>query len=278
MSRTWFITGTSSGLGLEMTKILLARGDQVIATLRKASALQELQKRYGDALVVMQLDVTDTNQIRAVVARAFERFDIDVVVSNAGYGLFGPGEEVDDAQIDHQIATNLVGSIQLIRACLPHLRRRGGGRILQVSSEGGQIAYPNFSLYHATKWGIEGFVESVRQEVAPFGIEMTLIEPGPTQTGFGAGLVSPPHSETYENTPAGGVRRAIANGDFDLKGDAVNTAQAMIDSVDTSPAPLRLTLGSIAYKSIHAALTQRLEALENQRDIAFGADRQEAAK
>jgi NAD(P)-dependent dehydrogenase (short-subunit alcohol dehydrogenase family) len=111
-----------------------------------------------------------------------------VVVSNAGYGLFGAAEEVSDAQIERQVATNLVGSIHVIRAALPHLRAQGGGRIVQVSSEGGQIAYPSFSLYHATKWGIEGFVEAVAQEVAPFGIAFTLVEPGPTGTNFAAGL------------------------------------------------------------------------------------------
>jgi NAD(P)-dependent dehydrogenase (short-subunit alcohol dehydrogenase family) len=113
---------------------------------------------------------------------------IDVIVSNAGYGLFGAAEEVTDAQVDRQIATNLTGSIALIRAALPHLRRQGGGRIVQVSSEGGQIAYPGFSLYHATEWGIEGFVEAVAQEVAPFGIRFILAEPGATATSFGAAL------------------------------------------------------------------------------------------
>jgi len=139
---------------------------------------------------------------------------IDVVVNNAGYRLFGAAEEVSDDQIRHQIDTNLIGSIQVIRAALPHLRAQGGGRILQVSSEGGQIAYPNFSLYHATKWGIEGFVEAVAQEVAPFNIECTIAEPGPAKTSFGGGLVSPPLMDVYEHTPAGEMRRAMTAGTF----------------------------------------------------------------
>ena len=136
---------------------------------------------------------------------------------------------MSDSQIDQQIATNLTGSIQIIRAALPHLRAQGGGRILQVSSEGGQIAYPNFSLYHATKWGIEGFVESVAQEVAPFGIEMTLVEPGPARTGFGAALVTAQPMAEYDATPAGAVRRGIADGSFVIRGDAAKMVKAMLD-------------------------------------------------
>ena len=152
MAKTWFITGTSTGLGRILTERLLERGDRVVATLRRPGALDELLARHGDRLQVVTLDVTDVEAIRTAVADAFERMErIDVVVSNAAYGLFGAAEELSDAQIERQIATNLAGSIQLIRAVLPYLREQGGGRIVQVSSEGGQIAYPNFSLYHATK-------------------------------------------------------------------------------------------------------------------------------
>jgi len=168
MTKTWLITGASSGLGRLMTERLLSRGDRVVATVRHEDSLADLQKKHGDRLVVPLLDLTDTAGIRAVLASAFHQLGrIDVLVSNAGYGLFGAAEEVTDVQIDHQIATNLIGSIQFIRAAIPHLRQQGDGRIVQVSSEGGQIAYPTFSLYHATKWGIEGFIESVAQEVAP---------------------------------------------------------------------------------------------------------------
>ena len=131
------------------------------------------------------LDVTDTAAIREVVERSFAQLGrIDVVINNAGYGLFGAAEELTDKQIDHMIATNLVGSIQLIRAVLPHLRAQGGGRIIQISSYGGQVAFPGNSMYHATKWGIEGFVESVAQEVASFRIGITIVEPGGARTEF----------------------------------------------------------------------------------------------
>ncbi len=273
MSKTWLITGTSSGFGRALTENLLARGDRVAATLRKAGALDDLKAQHGDRLWVAALDVTDTAAVRQVVDRAFDDMGrIEVVVNNAGYALFGAAEEASDDQIRHAIDTNLIGSIQVIRAALPRLRAQGGGRILQVSSEGGQIAYPNFSLYHATKWGIEGFVEAVAQEVAPFNIEFTIIEPGPTQTGFGAGLVSPPPMAVYENTPAGEMRRAVATGAMQLRGDPIKMAQAMIDTVDRSPAPRRLTLGSTAYASIRKALVDRLATLDAQKDIALSAD------
>ncbi len=276
MTKTWFITGTSSGFGRVLTEKLLARGDRVAATLRKTSALDDLREQWGDRLWVAPLDVTDTTGLREVVGRAFgELGRIDVVVNNAAYALFGAAEEVGDDQIRQQIDTNLIGSIQLIRAALPHLRAQRGGRIVQVSSEGGQIAYPNFSLYHASKWGIEGFVESVAKEVAPFGIDFLIVEPGPTRTNFGAGLVHAPPMAEYDDTPAGDVRRGFADQTFDVKGDASRTVDAMIVAADAERLPLRLTLGSTAYASISTALAERLRTLEAQREVAYSADVQD---
>jgi NAD(P)-dependent dehydrogenase (short-subunit alcohol dehydrogenase family) len=273
MTKTWLITGTSTGLGRILAEKLLARGDRVIGTIRRPGTLDDLAEKYGDALHILTLDVTDTQAIRDGVTAAFDQASrIDVVVSNAGYGLFGTAEELDDTQIDQQIATNLVGSIQLIRAVIPRLRKQGGGRIMQVSSEGGQIAYPNFSLYHATKWGIEGFIESVKQEVATFGIDFVIVEPGPTSTNFSNGIVRAAPMSEYDDTPAGDVRRAIANGTFAIKGDAANTVDAMIAAADNNRPALRLTLGSTAYVSISRALGERLHALEAQKDVAYSAD------
>jgi NAD(P)-dependent dehydrogenase (short-subunit alcohol dehydrogenase family) len=273
MTKTWLITGASSGLGRTMTEKLLARTDRVVATVRRLDALTDLQQRHEKRLHVIALDVTDTHGIRVAVAEAFDRMGrIDVIVSNAGYGLFGAAEEVTDQQIDRQIATNLVGSIQLIRASLPYLRRQGGGRIVQVSSEGGQISYPNFSLYHASKWGIEGFVEAVAKEAAPFEIDFILAEPGPTVTNFGAALDSAEPMGIYDATPAGDVRRAIANGSFEIKGDASRTVDAIITAADAERPPLRLALGSTAYESISGALEKRLHAIRAQREVALSAD------
>ena len=272
--RTWFITGVNSGFGRIMTEHLLERGDRVAGTARKLEQLDDLKSKYGEQLWLRHLDLTDTPAIHGVVDAAFARFgQIQVIVNNAGYGLFGAAEEVSDEQIRHQIDTNLIGSIQVIRAALPHLRAQGGGRVLQVSSTGGQFAFPTFSLYHASKWGIEGFVESVAQEVAPFHIGFTIVEPGATGTNFASGMISPPVMDVYENTPVGDVRRAVASHAFPIPGDAVKVALAMIDSVEVEPAPLRLPLGSDTYNLVRGALQQRLAALEAQREIALSTDK-----
>lgn len=276
MAKNWLITGTSTGLGRLLTEQLLERGDRVIATLRRNGALDDLLAAHGDRLQVVNFDVTDTLAMRGAVSQAFTKFGrIDVVVSNAGYGLFGAAEEASDEQIERQIATNLTGSIQFIRAVLPHLRKQGGGRIVQVSSEGGQIAYPCFSLYHATKWGIEGFVESVAQEVAPFGIDIIIAEPGPTATHFADGLDRTLTNSAYEDTPAGEVRRALASGAFAIKGDAQKSVSLLIETIDMPTPPFRLALGSTAYNSLSNALNKRISVLEANKEITLSADMDE---
>lgn len=257
-----------------MTEKLLDRGDRVFATVRRDGVLDSLSERHLEALTVLSLDVSDTSAVHSRIDRAFAQAGhIDVVVSNAGYGLFGAAEELTDAQIERQVATNLVGSIQVIRASLPHLRSQRGGRILHVSSEGGQTTYPNFSVYHATKWGIEGFVEAVAQEVAPFGIDFVIVEPGPTATSFGANIDGPEPMAVYDQTPSGGIRRTIASGGFVLTGDAAKSVDAMITAGDAERPPLRLTLTSTAYANISTALAARTAALQAQKAIAFSADR-----
>ncbi|MVU76807.1 SDR family oxidoreductase [Nocardia sp. ET3-3] len=273
-SRTWFVTGTSTGFGRELTEQLLRRGDRVCATVRTRAVMDDLVAEYGAALMVWELDVTDTPGVRRVVGDAFARAGrVDVVVSNAGYALFGAAEEVSDAQIRAQIDTNLVGSIQVARAVIPHLRGQGGGRLMQISSMGGQIAYPNLSLYHATKWGIEGFFEAVTAEVAPFGIQVTLVEPGSARTDFAVrSAISGQPLEIYEQTPVGAMRRAAAAGEFPIPGDPGKMAAAIIETADAPIAPHRLTLGSDAYSEIGTALRDRLEQLEAQKDLALSTD------
>lgn len=275
MRKTWFITGATSGLGFEMTRQLLADEQSVIVTARRPETLEELKREHSAQLDIVALDLTEPDSIASAIEGVFARHQrVDVIVSNAGYGLFGAAEELTRSQIDRQIATNLAGSIHLIRAALPFLRQQGGGRIMQVSSEGGQIAYPGFSLYHATKWGIEGFVESVAQEVASFGIDFIIAEPGPTGTNFGANLDRAEPLAAYEETPAGAIRRGIGDGSFEIKGDAARTVAAMISAARSDTPPLRLTLGSTAYASISQALRARSKALEAQREVAHSADRQ----
>ena len=277
--KTWFITGASAGFGHRLTELLLARGDAVVATARRPAALRDLAGRYRARLWTAPLDVTDTQAIRDVIRDAFERHDrIDVVVSNAGYGLFGAAEEVTDEQIARQVATNLLGSIHLARAVLPYLRAQGGGRLIQLSSLGGQVAQPGFSLYHATKWGIEGFCEALRCEVAPFGIGVTLAEPAGARTDFGGrSMAMGDPIEAYASGPVGQAR-AIITGEAGIdvaalmRADPTKIAQAIIDSADVSPAPRRLPLGGSAYQMAAAALKERIDELEAARELAYGAD------
>ncbi|MFF7965473.1 SDR family oxidoreductase [Streptomyces sp. NPDC007903] len=270
MTSTWFITGTSSGFGRLLTERLLARGDRVAATLRRPEALDGLRAEYGDRLWTARLDVTDTAQVEKVVADAFADLgEIDVVVNNAGYGVFASVEEATEEQIRRVIDTNLLGSIHVIRAALPHLRAQGRGRILQVSTAGGQTTYPGFGYYHASKWGIEGFCETVAREIAPFGITLTIVEPGATPTGFGTALDTAPPMPEYAGTPAGETRQALTDGAFVLPNAPEKIAQAMIDLVDTGAAPLRLPLGSDTYDDIRASLTARLAEHDAHRDTAY---------
>lgn len=272
--KTWMITGISSGFGRLMTEQLLARGDRVAGTARKMEALDDLKARYGDRLWLAGLDMTDLPAVRKVIDRAFaELGHIDVVVSNAGYGLFGAAEELTDEQVDHQLATNLEGPIRLIRASLPHLRAQGGGRIIQISTYGGQAALPGGSLYHAGKWGIEGFCEAVAQEVAPFGIGLTIVEPGGARTNFrfGNSRIGPALA-AYENTPAGMTRKILADTSRLPVGDPAKMAELIVESASQNPAPRRLVLGSDAYTVLERALSERLAAVQAQKELAFSTD------
>jgi len=278
-NRTWFITGINRGLGRSLAEAILERGDRVAGTARKPAELDGLRAKHGDRLWVATLDLTDANGIKEVVDRAFADLGrIDVVVNNAGYSLAGAVEECSVEMINHQLATNLLGSILVIRAALPHLRAQGGGRIIQVASAAGQLAFPGLSLYHASKWGIEGFIESTAQDVAPFGIEATLFEPGAIRTEFGSSGTLPPAIEAYRGTPASMMRQAVealreaGEGSSQAGGDPAKMARVMIDSVDQSPAPKRVVMGSDVYDSLLATYRERAASLEAQREIAFSTD------
>ncbi|XVU28700.1 SDR family oxidoreductase [Actinoplanes sp. CA-054009] len=270
---TWFITGVNSGLGRHMTEQLLERGDRVAGTVRKAGSVDDLKQKHGDRFWVANLDVTDRPGVRSTVDRAFAELGrIDVVVNNAGYGLFGAAEELTDEQIVAQIDTNLLGSIAVVRAALPHLRAQGGGRVIQISTYGGQATNPGASLYHAGKWGIEGFIEGTARDVAPFGIEMTIVEPGGARTEFrfdSLQLAAP--LEAYDNSPAAMVRGAKDRSRPPL-GDPVRMAARIIESAGQSPAPLRLVLGSDAYRFVTTALRERLAQIEPQEALAASTD------
>lgn len=272
--RTWLITGISSGFGRHLTEQLLDRGDHVVGTVRRPDAVADLVERHPDLLRTEVLDVRDTAALRAAVDRTVADLGrIDVAVSNAGYGLFGAAEELSDEQIDAMVSTNLTGSIQLIRAVLPHMRAAGGGRIIQLSSYGGQVAFPGNSLYHATKWGVEGFCEAVAQEVAGFGIGVTIVEPGGARTEFryGSAQVADLMPE-YDDTPAHAFQQMLDPANGVAPGDPARMAARIIESVDIDPAPLRMVLGTQALDSTLTTLRKRVADLENQTDLAASTD------
>ncbi|WP_436527458.1 SDR family oxidoreductase [Actinoplanes sp. HUAS TT8] len=273
-SRTWLVTGANSGFGRHLSEQLLSRGDRVAGTFRTPGSVDDLSAHWPDRFHPARLDVTDPAAIIAVVDQAWTALGrIDVVVSNAGYGLMGAAEELTDDQITHQIATNLTGSIRLIRAALPHLRRQGGGRILQLSSVGGQAAWPGGSLYHATKWGVEGFADALAGEVASFGIGVTIVEPGSARTNFRYGSsVLADRIEAYDATPVAGVRRILTERTTEGLGDPALMATAMIASVEQDPAPRRLVLGSDSYRTIENTLVTRLADVRSQRESAGATD------
>jgi len=273
VQRTWFITGVSSGFGRHLAEQLLGRGDRVAGTVRRDGAVDDLVAEHGDRLRLHHLDLTDLPAVRPVVDSAFAEFGrIDVIVNNAGYAVFGAAEEATDEQVVHQITTNLLGSAQVVRAALPHLRAQGGGRFVQLSTYGGQATNAGGSLYHAGKWGIEGFMEAVAKEVEPFGIGVTIVEPGGARTDFRyGGLTLATPMAAYDSTPAAMVR-GIQDRSRPSLGDPAKMAELIIASVDETPAPLRLVLGSDSYRIITTALRDRLAQIEPQEERAASTD------
>lgn len=272
MKRSWLITGVSSGFGLEMTKQLLAKGDTVIGTVRKPEAVADLVKAYPDTFDCRLLDVRDTDAVRRVVDEAFAKHGrIDVIVSNAGYGLFGAAEELSDEQVDSILATNLRGSISLIRASLSYLRKQQGGHIIQISSYGGQVAYAANSMYHATKFGIEGFCESVAQEVAEFNVHVTIVEPGGARTEFRYGSAQvvdlmPEYDHVHGFLNMLDPKKGLA------VGDPAKMAARIIESVDKKDTPLHMVLGSQALQATIERLEERLAAYKRQTETAASTD------
>lgn len=274
MPTTWLITGASRGIGRALTERLLERGDRVVATLRTAARLDELAERYGAQILVCELDVCDVARIREVVDEAFAHFGrIDVVVSNAGYAECGAIEELSDEQIERQLATNLVGAIQLARAVLPRLRAQGGGHLVQLSSTAGQTPFASMGIYVATKWALEGFFETLGVEVAPFGIRTTIVEPGGVRNDFLATASWAPPMAAYADGPAGQLRQVLTTiAPSALAGDPAKIADAMIAAAESDDPPRRLLLGSDAYDQVHPAMAGRLAEIEAQRDTCGRTD------
>ncbi|MFI5613167.1 SDR family oxidoreductase [Amycolatopsis sp. NPDC051903] len=278
--KTWFITGASAGIGFEVARQLLGEGHRVAATARAGGGKWEvLRKDHGDRLWTADLDVGRAGAVRDVADRAFgELGRIDVVFSNAGFGTLGAVEELSEEHVARQLGVNLAGPIHLVRAVVPWLRKQGGGRIIQMSSSGGSVPDPGMSVYNASKFGVEGFFEAAAIELAAFGIEVTIVAPGGTRTGFTTNLTQADPLPVYEAGILGQVRRAL-NGGMDAEtlrhavaGDPVKIAREIITSAGTVPAPRKLVFGAAAYDSIAAALRGRLGELEAQRELALSTD------
>ena len=231
-SKIWFITGTSRGFGREWAAAALERGDRVAATARNTDSLDDLVQKYGDALLPIALDVTDRDADFAAVKRAHEHFGrLDVVVNNAGYGHFGLVEELSESDARDQLETNLFGALWVTQAALPYLREQGSGHIIQVSSIGGISAFPLVGIYHASKWALEGLSQSLAQEVADFGIKVTLVEPG----GFSTDWSGDSAKRSEELAAYDGVRARIMEQRASRNaqpGDPVASAEAILQIVD----------------------------------------------
>jgi NAD(P)-dependent dehydrogenase (short-subunit alcohol dehydrogenase family) len=268
VSKTWFITGTSRGFGRVWTEAALERGDRVAATARRVEVLDDLVERFGDRLLALPLDVTDRSAVDAALAAAHERFGrLDVVVNNAGYGLFGAVEEVSEQQARAQLETNFFGALWVTKAALPILREQGSGHILQVSSIGGVNAWPNVGLYHASKWALEGMSQALAAEVSRFGVKVTLVEPtGYTTDWRDASAVRADPIAAYDFLREGPASPSGAN-----RGDPDATAPVILELVDLDDPPLRLFLGDGPLDVIRAEYARRLAAWEEWADLSVRA-------
>ncbi|SEH03995.1 NADP-dependent 3-hydroxy acid dehydrogenase YdfG [Nonomuraea solani] len=265
MSKTWFITGTSKGFGREWAEAALERGDRVAAAARDLSGLRSLTERFGDAVLPLRLDVTDRDAVFAAVRQAAGHFGtLDVVANNAGYGHFGMVEELTEAEIRAEMETNFFGTLWVTQAVLPVLRAQGHGRIIQVTSEGGVRAFPGIGGYHASKWAVEGLSESLRQEVAPFGIDVICLEPGPYSTDFGGASVR----ASAEHPDYAGVRAAGAI-EWDL-GDPKATRGPILELADTDDPPARIFFGK-SFEPVAAEYEERLATWRKWQPVALAA-------
>jgi NAD(P)-dependent dehydrogenase (short-subunit alcohol dehydrogenase family) len=241
--KTWFITGSSRGLGREWALAALDRGDRVVATARNPDSLKDLVERFSDNILALQLDVTDRTAVFAAMQQGFEYFGrVDIVVNNAGYGQFGMIEELSETELRDQIETNLFGALWVTQAALPLLREQGSGHFLQVSSIGGISAFANVGAYHASKWGLEGFSQALAAEVRGFGIHVTIIEPGGFSTDWsGASAKHARLMPAYDSARAeAAVVRATRT---QTQGDPVASARAVLKIVDAEQPPLRVFFG-----------------------------------
>ena len=268
MSKVWFVTGVSRGFGRAWTIAALERGDRVAGTARDLSTVADIAAKYRDAFLPIQLDVTDRERDFAAVQQAHEYFErIDVVVNNAGYGHFGYVEEISEDDVRSQLETNYFGALWITQAAIPIMREQGSGHIVQISSVGGVAAFPGLGMYHASKWALEGMSEALSQEVAGFGIKVTIIEPAGFATDWSGD--SAVHSNALEHYEPFRAARASARRQTP---PAEATNAALFAVVDVDEPPLRLLLSSPALMLATSAYEKRLAEWDAWADTTRGAD------
>jgi NAD(P)-dependent dehydrogenase (short-subunit alcohol dehydrogenase family) len=269
--KIWFITGASRGFGREWAIAALERGDKVAATARDTATLEDLTQKYGEAVLPLRLDVDDRAADFAAVAQAHEHFGrLDVVVNNAGYGQFGFIEELSEAEARDQIETNVFGALWVTQAALPYLRAQRSGHIIQVSSIGGITAFPNVGIYHASKWALEGFSQALAQEVASFGIHVTLIEPGGFDTDWAGSSAKhatplPDYAEAHRQAQEARAKRVAKSG------DPKASAAAVLKLVDAEKPPLRVFFGELPLQLAKADYQSRLATWEEWQPVSVQA-------
>ena len=268
--KVWFITGASRGMGRVWAEAALTRGDKVAVTARKVDDVADFKQRFGDAVLTLARDVAEEGQAEAAVKQAFHHFGrLDVVVNNAAYALVGMIEEAKEADIRALFETNYFGTLRVVQAVLPLLRKQGSGHIIGVSSTLGIVAMPLIGFYAATKWAVEALHESLATEVKTFGIKVTLIEPGAYATEFG----SPASFKTSEGVEAYSAMRAQIFGHLDqaAKGNPASTAQAVLKLVDAEEPPLRFILGNTNLPLACKTYAARLATWEAWEDVSNAA-------
>lgn len=264
--KVWFITGTSKGFGRVWAEAALARGDSVAATARNADTLSDLVEKYGDKVAAIKLDVDDKKAVDTAVADAHKRFGrLDVVINNAGYGQFGAIEEVSEEEARAQIETNLFGALWVTKAALPIMRAQGSGHIIQISSIGGVNAFPSIGLYHASKWALEGFSQSLSGEVADLGIHVTLVEPAGFSTDWGgpSAKIAKPIA-AYDPVRQKLMQRRANT----VSGDPEATGPAMLAIVDAAEPPLRVFFGDVGLPMTKDEYGNRIALWEKWDNVA----------
>lgn len=254
--KVWFITGASTGFGRLLAEEVLKLGGRVVATARKLDKVADLEVQYPQTALALTLDVTDAGQVEAVAARTLAKFGrVDVLVNNAGYGVAGAIEEVAESEFLPMFETNVFGLLRVTRAFLPQLRKQGSGHILNLSSIGGLIGGAGMGFYNASKFAVEGLSEALAAELAPLGIRVTVIEPGPFRTDFlgRSGVIAEKKIADYDKT-AGNMRRYFMENDGKQKGDPLRAVRAMIEVVESPNPPLHLLLGASALERMRGKL------------------------